>query len=111
MTSAPSDPMKLAMVTGDSPKAVNCASNVMAAMAPSEAPADTPSVSGDASGCAAAPERPRRRAPGAADQCRGQHARQTGDEEDLRVCVVRPRNRAIEDPREVDRRASNQWRQ
>src|SRR3954471_8594175 len=50
MASAPSEPAKLAMVTDVRPNSENSRWNVIAAIAPSEAPADTPRVSGEASG-------------------------------------------------------------
>jgi hypothetical protein len=49
MASAPSDPAKAAMATADTPNSEKSAWKVMASIAPSDAPAETPSVSGDAS--------------------------------------------------------------
>ena len=50
MASAPSDPAKLDSGTTEMPRSVKSMWNVMASMVPSVAPAETPSVSGDASG-------------------------------------------------------------
>src|SRR5215213_2338543 len=50
MINAPIDPAKLASGTAVTPSSVKSALNVIASTAPSAAPAETPSVSGDASG-------------------------------------------------------------
>ena len=50
MSSAPNDPAKLASGTAEMPSSEKSKLNVIAIMAPSEAPAETPSVSGEASG-------------------------------------------------------------
>ena len=50
MTSAPSEPAKLASGTADTPNSVKSACSVSASIAPSAAPAETPRVSGEASG-------------------------------------------------------------
>ena len=67
---------------------------MIASIAPSDAPAETPSVNGVASGLRSiawktTPADGER----GADQRAGQHARQPRDEEDLRVDVVGERNR------------------
>ena len=50
MASAPSEPAKLASGTADRPSSEKSRLNVIAIIAPSDAPAETPSVSGEASG-------------------------------------------------------------
>ena len=50
IASAPSDPAKLASGTAEIDSSVKSARNVIAIMAPRAAPAETPSVSGEASG-------------------------------------------------------------
>ena len=47
---APSDPTKVANGTAEMPSSETSRSNVIAIIAPSDAPAETPSVSGDANG-------------------------------------------------------------
>ena len=93
------------------PSTLNSSCIVTASIAPSDAPADTPSVNGVASGLrssacsttpAAASVAPTSRA--------GQHARQPGDEEDLRVDVRVPGDRAIEGLAQRDWRAADRRR-
>ena len=80
----------------------------MASIAPSAAPAETPSVNGVASGLRSSACRTTPAAASVAPtSAAGEHARQPRDEEDLRVDVVGPGNRAIERARQGDRRAAD----
>ena len=86
--------------------------NVMTRIAPSAAPADTPSVNGVASGlrssaCMTTPAAASVAPTTAPVSTRGM----PGDEEDLRVDVVGKRNRAIERAREADVRAADERRE
>ena len=97
MSTAPSAPARLASGTDVSAPPVQAGRNVSASIAPSADPDDTPSVNGVASGlrssaCMTTPATASVRA----DQARGEHARQAGDEEDLGVEVVGERARAVE---------------
>ncbi len=77
-------------------------------MAPSDAPAETPSVNGVASGLRSSACRTTPAAASVAPtSAPGEHARQPRDEEDLRVDVVVPGDRAIERARQRDRRAAD----
>ena len=86
--------------------------NVMASIAPSAAPADTPSVNGVASGLRSSPWKTTPAAASVrADERAGERARQPRDEEDLRVGVVGERNREIERPPQADRRRADERRE
>ena len=77
--------------------------NVIASIAPSAAPAETPSVNGVASGLRSSPwNTTPADASVAADQRAGQRARQPRDEEDLRVDVVGEGHRRVERPPQAD---------
>ena len=89
MATAASEPTKLAAVTADTPDIDTCRRNDIASIAPSAAPAETPSVNGVASGLrSSAWKTTPAAASDGADEDRGHDARQPRDEEDLRVDVV-----------------------
>ena len=102
-------PAKLAAGTAAQLAAARAPPTVRTSIAPSAAPADMPSVKGVASGLRnsawnTTPDDAKR----AADQRRGEHARQARDEEDLRVDVCFPGPAEIERAAERDRRAAGQ---
>ena len=98
MATATSEPAKPATGTAEIPSDGERQLNVIASIAPSAAPAETPSVTGVASGLrSSAWNTTPAEASSAPTQAPGEHARQPGDEEDLRVDVVGERDRAVED--------------
>ena len=83
--------------------------NVIASIAPSAAPVDTPSVKGVASGFRSSPwNTTPAEAKSAPTQRARERARQPRDEEDLRVHVVGERDREVEDAPQVDRRRADE---
>ena len=85
--------------------------NVIASIAPSAAPVETPSVNGVASGLRSSPWKTTPAAANSAPTAApGQRPRQPRDEEDLRVGVVGEGDREVEGPAEVHGRGPDQRR-
>ena len=106
-----SEPAKLATGAAGMPSHDSDQPKVIASIAPSAAPAETPSVNGVASGLRSSPWKIDARArQHRADQRPGQRPRQPRDEEDLRVGVVGEGDGPVEHARQADRRGSDQRR-
>ena len=112
MATASSEPAKLATGTAEMPTPPSDQLNVIASIAPSAAPAETPSVNGVASGLRSSPWNTTPAAASSAPTQRaGERARQPRDEEDLRVDVVGERDRRVEGAAQADRRRADERRE
>ena len=108
---APIAPAKLASGTAGTPTRPKLQPNVIASIAPSAAPAETPRVNGVASGLRSRPWNTTPAVASAAPtSAAGERARQPRDEEDLRVDVLAERHARIERAPQTDARRAHQRR-